>query len=221
MRDVKAPVWLLPGNHDRYKTSPVPFWPGGDRFDEVFKTEWQGPVKCYKPIKKSGLTVTVIAADFSLRSAWHCDGWDGWLGQGKVYRDILTELEVTTKQLLDSERQCIIWAIHFPPAYPRVSRNLELLDSDLLILRANSCGIKAVLAGHTHDAVKYRRPNMKFDVFCAGTVSQAFAPEGNHFRIIEVNSDDTGNVSINSEEYRFDKVMGGMITNRSGFRKVS
>lgn len=61
---------------------------------------------------------------------------------------------------------------------------------------------------------------MKFDVFCAGTVSQAFAPGGNHFRIIEVNSDDTGNVSINTEEYRYNKITGYEFDIKSGFQPV-
>jgi 3',5'-cyclic AMP phosphodiesterase CpdA len=220
LADVGVPVWLLPGNHDRYETTFYGYVPGGNEFDDVFQNDWQGPVMCYDPITKSGLTVTVIAADFNLKRSRDSERILGWLAQGKVYDEILNELEATTKGLPRYARQCVIWAMHFPPAYPKVSPYLELLDSELLILRANDCGIKAVLAGHTHDAVKYRRPNMKFDVFCAGTVSQAFAPEGNHFRIIEINSDGAGNVSINSEEYRFNKVMGGIITNRSGFRRV-
>ncbi len=215
-----VPIWLLPGNHDRYETTDYGYVPGGILFDLAFQKDWQGPVKLYKPITKSGLTVTVLGVDFNLKQSRDCDRMFGWLAQGNVYGKILDELEAATKALPQSSRQCVIWAMHFPPAYPRVSPYLKLLDSDLLILRANDCGIKAVLAGHTHDAVKYRRPNMKFDVFCAGTVSQDFAPEGNHFRVIEINSDDTGNITVGSDEYRFNKVTGGAIFNKSESRKV-
>ncbi|MEP6636928.1 MAG: metallophosphoesterase family protein, partial [Acidobacteriota bacterium] len=134
--------------------------------------------------------------------------------------ETLDELEQKTKQLPDAARQCVIWAVHFPPAFPRISPYLQLLEGDRLISSANSCGIKALLAGHTHDAVRYRRPDMTFDVFCAGTASQAFSPEGNHFRILEISADDAGTVLVSSEEYRFNNVRGGMITSRSGFRRV-
>jgi len=221
LSEVNTLVWLLPGNHDRYETSFYGYTPGGVEFDEVFKSDWQGPVQTYELLIKAGLTVTLVAADFNLIRARDSERLLGWLAQGNVYPDILNKLEDATNKLPEHARQCVIWAVHFPPAFPRVSPYLQLIDGDLLTHRANSCGVKAVLAGHTHDAVKYRRPNMTFDVFCAGTASQAFSPEGNHFRIIEVNSDNAGRVTINTEEYRFNKVKAGVITDRSGFRRVS
>jgi predicted phosphodiesterase len=96
---------------------------------------------------------------------------------------------------------------------------MRLIDGEKLVLWANWCDVNAVLAGHTHDPVRYRRPEMKFDVFCAGTVSQAFAPGGNHFRVLEIKNDG-GEISITSEEYRFCTLSKGMITNRSGFYRV-
>lgn len=218
--DVGVPIWILPGNHDRYDTSLIGYVPGGELFDEMFSASWNGPVMSYGPIPKGNLTVSVIGVDFNLRRTKDCDRMLGWLAQGKVYDEILNRLEVTTKALPPDARGCVIWAMHFPPAYPRVSSYLELLESDLLVLRANECNIRAILAGHTHDAVKYRRSNMKFDVFCAGTVSQDFSPEGNHFRIIEINLDDTGNLTLSSEEYRFRKDPHATIVSKSGFFKV-
>jgi hypothetical protein len=96
---------------------------------------------------------------------------------------------------------------------------MQLIDSDKFVLRANRCGVNAVLAGHTHDAVRYRRPEMKFDVFCAGTVSQAFAPGGNHLRILQIKND-RGEIAIASEDYLFRRFPGGIITDRSGFYPV-
>lgn len=54
----------------------------------------------------------------------------------------------------------------------------------------------------------------------AGTTSQTFALKGNHFRIIEIDADPTGDIALRSEEYRFRNVRGGIITNRSGFYQV-
>ncbi len=51
-------------------------------------------------------------------------------------------------------------------------------------------------------------------------VSQAFAPGGNHFRILEIKND-SDEISIVSEEYRFRTLSKGMITNRSGFYRVN
>jgi 3',5'-cyclic AMP phosphodiesterase CpdA len=217
-------VWLLPGNHDRYHTKL--YLPGGKDFDSIFTAEWKGPVQAYQPIMKTGLSVVVIAADFNLNSVGDADRLLGWLGQGKVYTDVLDQLEVETRRcagwcrLQNKFPICIIWAVHFPPDYPQISSNLKLLDGDSLIQRANYCQVNAIIAGHTHDPVRYRRPGMKFDVFCAGTTSQAFVPEGNHFRIIEIDVDAAGGIILSSEEYRYRNIRGGVITNGSGFYRA-
>ena len=236
------PVWLLPGNHDRYKVGPrytmsgLIYAPGGEEFDAVFEEYWQGPVMSfssskyglnyYEPIIRDRLAVVVVGVDFNLLATDNCDRPYGWLAQGKVYDDILNKLgDVTMDRVRECQTQgsthvCVIWAMHFPPKYPKISPYLKLIESELLILRANRCGIKAILAGHTHDPVRYRRPEMKFDVFCAGTASQAFAPGGNHCRVLEVTSDHSGNISIASEDYQHRGFSNGVITNRSGFYRV-
>ncbi len=214
------PVWLLPGNHDRYQRSiRGGYVPGGVEFDRVFQSDWQGPVQRFPSISKAGLTVTVIGADLNLQTHRQSDRKLGWLGQG-LADPFLNQLEAATKQLSAADRQCVIWAVHFPPLYPNISSYLKLLDDDLLVARANACGVKAVLSGHTHSAVKYRKSPMKFDVFCAGTVSQSFAPEGNQFQIIEVSSDASGNINITNEEYVLRGFAGGKATARSEFRRT-
>jgi predicted phosphodiesterase len=220
LSEVNAPIYLLPGNHDRFVAKPYGYVPGGTQFDVVFKDHWDGPVQTYPLLIKADVTLAIVGADFNLLNSDDADRWFGSLAQGMVYPKILNELERQTKALPDYARRCVIWAVHFPPAYPGVSPYLQLLEEDSLIQRANGCGVKAILAGHTHDAVKYRRPKMKFDVYCAGTASQAFSPEGNHFRVIEVATDDAGTINIKSEEYRFNRVQGELIFGRSGFDKV-
>jgi 3',5'-cyclic AMP phosphodiesterase CpdA len=47
---VPIPIFLLPGNHDRYRTGPgyapggVGYGPGGQQFDRIFERYWHGPV---------------------------------------------------------------------------------------------------------------------------------------------------------------------------------
>src|SRR5437660_12765001 len=106
----------------------------------------------------------------------------------------------------------------FSALYPNISPYLKLLDDDLLVARANACGVNAVLSGHTHSAVKYSKSPMKFDVFCAGTASQSFAePEGNQFQIIDVSTDASGKITITNEAYVLRGFAGGKATAKSEF----
>lgn len=208
-----TPVWLLPGNHDRYmRTKLLDYSPGGKLFDHVFGAYWNGDVQAFPHINHPNISAAVIAADFNLKSKRHRKGRLGKYAQGRVYPTILDQLEQVTlrvrnnHELHRTEALAIIWALHFPPRYPSLSSNMRLIDSHDLIRRANQCGIHALLAGHTHEPVRYSTPDMNFDVFCAGTVSQHYAPQGKHFQIINVDMNGQGKVLVSSENYRFSNI---------------
>jgi UDP-2,3-diacylglucosamine pyrophosphatase LpxH len=204
------PVWLLPGNHDRYiRTKLLDYSPGGTRFDYVFGAYWKGHVQAFPLISHADIHAAIIAADFNLKSKKDSTVMFGKYAQGRAYTATLDHLEQATTSIKNNHAQqrtealAIVWALHFPPKYPGISRAMQLINSRELIDRANQCGVHALLAGHTHQPVAYRTPDMRFDVFCAGTTSQHHAPHGNHFQIINISLDAQGKILISSENYRF------------------
>jgi predicted phosphodiesterase len=208
-----TPVWLLPGNHDRYmRTKLLDYSPGGKLFDHIFGAHWRDVVQTFGPLNQPNVSAAVIAADFNLKSKRDRKGRLGKYAQGRVYPAILDKLERATDDVRcehaafhRTEPLAIIWALHFPPKYPGLSRAMQLIDGHELIRRANQCDVNALVAGHTHEPVRYSTPDMKFDVFCAGTASQYYAPHGNHFQIINVDVNDQRKVLVSSENYRFSK----------------
>jgi 3',5'-cyclic AMP phosphodiesterase CpdA len=209
----RTPVWLLPGNHDRLRSAKLTgYSPGGKIFDTLFASHWSSPITEYDPILNlSGLSVAVIGADFNLEHKRQREGrWWNKYAQGRVHQSVLDELELATQRIQakhaasSQDELAIIWAIHFPPKSPAVATSMKLIDDEHLVEAGNRCGISAILAGHTHEPVRYQTPGMKFEVFCAGTATQDFAPRGHYFHILSLSLDAGRNLEIDWENYRFD-----------------
>jgi 3',5'-cyclic AMP phosphodiesterase CpdA len=217
---MKIPLWLLPGNHDRLRAHPI-YWyaPGGYMFDTIFEPYWGpldthtklGPkVREYGEIRRLGLSVVILAADFTLKSIDHRSGlmfYNQW-AQGRVYPEILDEL---VQKTLDAKRRirgplAVLWAIHFPPKFPRLPQAMQLINEQDLIDAAARCGVSAMLAGHTHEPVWYRTPGSSCDVFCSGTTTQKHAPSGHYFHILNITADPHHGIVISPENYQFDPV---------------
>lgn len=229
---VKSPIWYFPGNHDRFQGTtdwtsfrkirfPKLFEPGGDEFDLKLKDFKNHPAQILgtTPDWSTGvvpLRVTVIAADFSLRQFGDHEGLYGWLAQGRVqgtgYEDILKELVAETQKEMNRHEQqgegtlCIFWAVHFPPGFPHISSTNRLMGEEYLIEEAKSCGVNAILAGHTHEQVRYRKPSMNFDVICCGSTTQHMPPNTqgrNRFEIINVTTNNRNEPVITMENYKY------------------
>ena len=228
---VKTPVWFLPGNHDRFQPTtdwtnvrggwvPVFFYPGATNFDARLLDFKTNPVAELGAIPNwdTGsvpLRVVVIAADFSLKQFVDHEGIYGWLAQGRVYEDdddVLPQLVAKTEDVIGKHKAlgngvlCLLWAVHFPPGFPHISRSNRLLFEERLIEKASQCGVRALLAGHTHEQVRYRKPGMDFDVVCCGTTTQHI-PRGasarNRFQIIDISSSATDGIRIEVENYQY------------------
>lgn len=190
------PIFLLPGNHDRYKLllRRLGYAPGSRIFHRLFNNHWQGDVKT-NPIVKGDLAVGIIAADFSLRR-WRDAEWPNVVvnsyAQGRVYQDILDELVEATdtfqEENADGKEVFTIWASHFPPVSPNPESYMKLIDREKLVSSANDCGVSLILSGHTHDPFDISSPRMTFRGLGTGSATQFDSPEGNYCEIISVES---------------------------------
>jgi UDP-2,3-diacylglucosamine pyrophosphatase LpxH len=212
---------LLPGNHDRYRYTGNGFlYAAGDTlFDATFKTYWSGPVQAYEPLRNGdGLSIIIIAADFSLQS--NRDATLPFLklsrlAQGKVYPSILKELVRVTKLLKTQERGAgytpvTLWALHFPPFFVhqnsgRVDQTIHALTKNLineehLVARAKESNVYAILAGHTHEAQDYDTKRRGVRVLCAGSATQN-DPSDKQCQIIEVSRNAINQPKVTVTEY--------------------
>lgn len=212
LEGLKSHLFLIPGNHDRYKKSRRLFFqPGARVFHDVFSDYWDADVREFQPLGDEDLSVSLIGVDFSLRRAR--DSGPSPLNkfaQGKVYRDILDELVDRTtriRQQADVERLVILWVMHFPPLFPGQSPLMKLIGSSKIIKAANKCGVMAILSGHTHDQLTYRYPHMNFPVYCAGTATEFQSRVAQRFQIIEI-SNGMRYPEIKIEHYGFDRLFG-------------
>ena len=229
---VKIPILCLPGNHDRfigthdfYKLLPIVFQPGSDEFDKQLYDYRLSPIRELElstPITPAKtLRVVVLAVDFTLEDFDGCIGEFGWLAQGRAYTDRRRSLARRTEELHDTrgndELLCVIWAMHFPPKFPHYPDHGRLLGEEAVVNAVNRTGVKAIIAGHTHEQSTYRNPGMRFWVYCCGTTTQ-YEPlamthkdgeRGNFFQIITVTADPNGKISISGKDYRYGDASSG------------
>lgn len=227
-RGTTVPVIILPGNHDRFVPTkgfnslgdPLIFDAGGTEFDRLQSSQEGVQVYDLPAIDVNGLTlkVAIITADMTLRKYADANSaYLGWIAQGRVYADTQKEIVEQTDRLA-AEKQAdevlsIIWAGHFPPLFPGISKSSRLVGQDKFVDTANQLGIKAILAGHTHIQCQYRPKAGDCTVYCCGTTTQwepASIPGGetptpNAFQILEIDLDAAGKPTIVVKEYRYVK----------------
>ena len=145
----------------------------------------------------------MIAADFNLQDKRHREGrWWNKYAQGKIYQTILDELERRTRRIQTNHARssydtlAVIWSIHFPPRFPSIPTSMKLIDDERLIEAANRCDITAILAGHTHAPLRYKGPGMRFEIFCAGTASQHYAPKDHYVHVLNLSLDASQTIKI-------------------------
>jgi 3',5'-cyclic AMP phosphodiesterase CpdA len=184
LRGADVPIRLLPGNHDRYM-SAFPYFAGGELFDQIFQRYWTAGRGVQSQIvlqgTRRGEFLGIVSADLSLRTNADSVGSAfSYLGQGRVYADILVDLQVATNELRSNFPQiAIVWAVHFPPEYPNVNPDLQLLEGQSLLETARSNRVECIFSGHTHRALIYTFSD-QVHVHCAGTSCHCDSDVGNH-----------------------------------------
>jgi len=182
-------VYFIPGNHDRYQGQRL--FPANTAFDLKFQNTWKGGQSACEVdvLRKGGVALGLIGADLSLRDAAHVmphNPFQIW-GAGRVYPDVVTELERLTNGLRKEygEAVAVVWLVHFPPKFRKQSPGLDLIDEDELVRAADFCGVKVILAGHTHSECRYT-PGSLTEVLCAGTATEHRPPRSQEPRSVHL-----------------------------------
>lgn len=211
------PVFLLPGNHDRYQDvtegMQLMYKPGDKKFyvyfknywnDAFLKNFWDDDVKKNLYLENDDLAVCVISADFSLRRTRNAELLGvkgGFYAQGFVYDDTLKRLEEATqkafKDLAKKKNVAIIWALHFPSFAFGIPNHSKLINAKKLVDAARENKVLAVVSGHMHYKIKEHKDGVFF--FGAGSACQVDG-KGNHIQILTINNDD-GILSIDEEDF--------------------
>jgi 3',5'-cyclic AMP phosphodiesterase CpdA len=206
------PVILMPGNHDRY-TVPL-LYPGSLEFENVFGRYWNfhGRQDNRFPnhkfvrttfLQKENSFLALCTVDFSLTDPNQADSsLDAYLGQGRVRKrshsnealEPLDELVAHTEWFLNEsknkhwDKSPMIWCVHFPPAYPGISRNMQLIDEGELLHCAKQFDVRLILSGHTHKFDDYLARNVS-RVVCCGTTTSTATDSGNQYLELLIDTD--------------------------------
>jgi 3',5'-cyclic AMP phosphodiesterase CpdA len=161
------PVYVMPGNHDRYADNVGT--PNCRNFDALLSAYMPNFVSDigYWIDQKENVQVAFVYADFTLQARIDAlDNFFGIYGQGRVYQDVLESLNDKTRQLqTENKVSCVVWVMHFAPF--ECGYGLRLINFNDVLSSATELGVKAILCGHTHDAS--RAVQSGHTVYCSGS----------------------------------------------------
>jgi hypothetical protein len=221
-------VLTLPGNHDRYEG--ITLGPYSRKFEEYFGKNWdfdRGHAFAFPStslrvraslLKKEKAFFGICLADFSLVSRSSGSGLSGYAGQGKAIDCVVQELAAATEALelaahtSGGDFGCI-WAMHFPPNFPAVSPSLELLAPEKIIEAAQRCGVKFVIAGHTHEALMYATSKTAdaITVICGGASAGISDHENYSFGLLDIDVLQGGGLLCEPHHFLWDEAVGDFL----------
>ncbi len=214
-----VPLIMLPGNHDRFEN----FQPRSQRFETVFGKHWDlgrsysfpvvPPIGECGRVRLSnfhidGSYLGILCADLSLESASSGRGKYGFIGQGQAAPKIIEELVAGTNAARAELSEMgvpfgIVWAVHFPPAFPLIPENLSLLQSDDLLKSAADCKVSHILCGHTHKTLKYESSQQAglVTIICSGASAGISAHGKYAVTVLEIEVTQSGETLISPQAF--------------------
>lgn len=171
LRGYGCPIWLLPGNHDRYDQFAGAVGAGGREFDTVFSKFWNvGQGACSFTL---GGDFGIVLGDLTLSRIADAKGALSSLGQGRAYPERIWAMEAATLLLRARHPEiAVVWAVHFAPAFTGLDSKLRLLEDDRLLEAAAQLGIRHILCGHTHEPRFYCPVAWPIEILCTGSAAQ-------------------------------------------------
>lgn len=204
--DFLPPIILMPGNHDRYV--PPALTPRSLEFEAAFGLHWNfnepiPPTFQHHrfvnsfTLSRDGDSLILCTVDFSLTNINDAKkagrAGFGYLGQGIVKKQqylpyerhsALDELIEQSSWALENRKNCsVVWCIHFPPKYPKLPLDMQLIDENFLLEAAENLGIKLILSGHTHKYSSYLATPATRVVCCGTTTARSTAGEHQYLRL--------------------------------------
>lgn len=198
------PVWVIPGNHDKYADDFAT--PKCRNFELTFRAYMPNFARGvgHKVRRKGDSLLGIVYADFCLRV--RSDAQDRVVapyGQGKVYTDTLQELENRTRNLRTKYSGIVIvWSIHFAPY--DCGYTLALLDWNLISQSAIKNGIILTLCGHTHIASKFQSAGNT--VYCAGSSGAIDRENASEVHIVSIDVGKT--LNVRRKNFKWDRSAG-------------
>ena len=214
-------IFVVPGNHDRFKADAKP---GGRDFDKVFNDLWREHSAIQYRVFESrndGTKLVMIGVDFSLVEGDGGDLFYGYLGRGRVTANIIEKLKAITNRarlLYEDDGVAVLWAIHFNPLVD-TSQFLKLLKNELLLKAIEETNVSGVLCGHTHIA-EYQEV-LGTPVFVCGSTTQY--QTNNELQILEIGVPEwrTDPITMKLERFRYGKTLvrdqDGRVSRIKGF----
>ena len=191
-------IFLLPGNHDRYKSKRYLYFPANQNFDSIFSHAWSPKYNIcgwYKDRKDSNEKLAIFLADFSFKSVSdgsysYSEKYKGGIwGQGRVYQAMITYLQYVTRKAHEGG-YAVIWATHFAPEFPDIDDKLKLLGDAYIIRAAKEAGVENIFCGHTHNQKSYLASSVGgVNVYCAASATEFVfppSPNENGFQVMKL-----------------------------------
>jgi DNA repair exonuclease SbcCD nuclease subunit len=198
-------IFLLPGNHDRYRDDSGNA--AGTNFDVVFQAYWprNSRVNTFRLEMPDGEQLAIVAVDFCLRrnSDSRAPSAKNRWGRGRAYPDTIATLVAETRRLYDRGCTAVMWATHFPPRPPQRCSSLALIKENNLILAARECNVRYIFAGHIHRKEHYRVGIGNIEVLCAAS-SIAVSQDKNQIHVITVEVRDGTIASLKCDDHIYD-----------------